>query len=486
MKKPNVKNIFAKQSFKRGGYSVLIAVIVIAAVVLVNIGVSLVDDRFGLSVDMSANKLYSITAQTKKTVSELSEPVKIYALMRQGAEKTYIVEMLDNYRHINPDMVSYEIVDPVKNPSFASQYTDLNLSEDSIIVTNGDGTRARAISNYDMFEMAYSQTTGSTYAKAFKGEQTVTNAIIFVTAESNISAYFLTGHQETELANFSYITQYMESLNLRVESLPGTALDKLQKGDIIIIPSPATDLSEGEYEQLRAFLEDDGYMIFMTDAGRTELPYFEALLELYNVKLNHDMVVEGDANSYYMAPEVIIPKLSLDSHASVAGLAQNNQVAVFPYATSLSRTPLQSDSIKVDTVLASSSAAYGRADVYSTETQKVQGDLDGPLDVGYVIHEVDDQGNDVGTKIMLFGNSSFLTNQNVAGISGNIDLFLGSLKYLMGEVDTVTIVGKSLVDNSLRFTSATQIYVLAGIVVIVVPLLVLIGGLVVWIRRRHL
>ena len=55
-----------------------------------------------------------------------------------------------------------------------------------------------------------------------------------------------------------------------------------------------------------------------------------------------------------------------------------------------------------------------------------------------------------------------------------------------GEADTVTIIGKNLMNNSLRFSSTAEMYTMAAIAVIVMPALVLIAGLVIWLRRRHL
>ena len=55
-----------------------------------------------------------------------------------------------------------------------------------------------------------------------------------------------------------------------------------------------------------------------------------------------------------------------------------------------------------------------------------------------------------------------------------------------GEADTVTIVGKNLMNNSLRFNSTAEMYAMAAVAVIIVPVLVLVAGLIVWLKRRHL
>ena len=140
MKKPNLKSIWNNRKFRHGGLSAMLAVIVVAVAVLLNVGISMLETRFNLSVDMSKNQMFSISEQTKRTLSSLGEPVKIYGLMRTGSENVYISELMDNYRKLAPDYITTQVVDPVQNPTFARQFTDVELSENSVIITNEDGS----------------------------------------------------------------------------------------------------------------------------------------------------------------------------------------------------------------------------------------------------------------------------------------------------------------------------------------------------------
>ncbi|MDR3085742.1 MAG: GldG family protein [Christensenellaceae bacterium] len=472
--------IFENTKLRRGGASALLALLAIAAAVLLNLAASLLDSRFGLSFDLSRNKMFSITEQTVKTVKALSQPVEIYALASQGSEDLSITQMLENYRRLNPDLIKVSSVDPVANPAFATQFGGVNLSQNSLVVTNPDRSKVRLINYTEMFEIAYDQTTYQSYPRAFIGEQKLTNALLFVTAETVTNAYFLSGHRETDLAALSHLTPYLEAENLQVSSLLGTELSKLTKDDILFVVDPQADLSEGEQEAIKAFLEDDGRMLYLAEPGTPELPYFESLLDLYNVKFNHDIAVETDANRYYNNPTQLVPNIG--SHQSAVGVKQNNQIVLLPSGASFSQGVVQSKKFAVEATLTTSAGAYGKTNLEATSIEKEEGDLSGPLDLSLVIREVDEDGNDSGTKIVLVGSMSFVGLTSF----GNIDFFMGSVKWLMGQSDTVTIIGKSMVGNTLRFTSATQIYVLAALVILVVPLLVLCFGTILWMRRRHL
>ena len=477
------KSLFSSKKFRHGGFSVMMIAAVIVIVALLNVVISTLDSMWGLSYDLSSNKMYTISAQSKKVLSTVDEDVKIYALMQSGSESHTIEKLLDNYRKEAPDYIDITVIDPVQNPTFANQFTSEALSVNSVIVTNGDGSRYRVIDQYDMYEFGYTSSYQS-YVKAFIGEQKLTNAISFVTADQVANAYFLTGHQEVSKTDLSFLVDYIEGENLVVENIDVTNIELLKQGDILIIAAPKTDLSEDERVAIKNFLENDGYMIYMIDATCPQLPVFESLLDLYGIKVDHTLVVEGNENYYYRSPVYLVP--DINTHGVTAGLTANEQVAVLPYATSLTLPTVSKNDIETEVLLTTSKSAFGRVDLESAETEKEEGDLDGPLNVALALRRIGSEGEDAGEKIVVFGASGFVTSSSFYSISGNTDLLLGAVRWMNGESDTVTIVGKNLMTNSLRFNSTAEMYAMAAIAVIVVPVLVLIAGLVVWLRRRHL
>ena len=159
-----------------------------------------------------------------------------------------------------------------------------------------------------------------------------------------------------------------------------------------------------------------------------------------------------------------------------AGLTENEQVAVLPYATSLSLPAIEHDDIEAQAILTTSADSYAKVDLNSTVVEQEEGDLSGPLNVGIALREIDMDGNDAGAKIVVFGSAGFVTSSTFYGISGNTDLLLGAIRWMNGETDTVTIIGKNLMTNSLRFTSTAEMYAMAGVGVFLMPVVVLAAG----------
>ena len=177
---------------------------------------------------------------------------------------------------------------------------------------------------------------------------------------------------------------------------------------------------------------------------------------------------------------------TIETHGVTAGLTENQQVAVLPYATSLTLPAVEKNTIEAKAILTTSKKSYAKVNLDSTVADKEEGDIDGPLTVALALRKVDADNNDAGGKIVVFGSAGFVTSQQFYSISGNTDLLLGAIRWMNGEADTVTIIGKNLMNNSLRFSSTAEMYTMAAIAVIVMPALVLIAGLVIWLRRRHL
>ncbi len=482
----NKKKFLSSPKLKHGGLSVLIVAAVIVVVAVLNIAVSALDKGFGLSYDLSNNKLYTLSAQTQKAISALDKDVHIYGLMQTGSESTTVENLLENYRKLSPDHIEVTVVDPVANPTFAKQFTSETLNTNSVIVTNGDGSRYRVIDQYDMYEMSYTYTSSgySYYPKSFIGEQKLTNAIGFVTADEVANCYFLTGHQEASAENMAHITDYIEGENLIVGDISVTNITDLKVGDILIVCMPQQDLSEDERLVIKDYLENGGYMIYMVDATCPELPVFESLLDLYGIGIDHTLVVEGDENAYYSSPVYLVPDIT--EHDITAGLTANDQVAVIPYATSITMPAITDDDVEVSTLLTTTKKSYIKTNLDSTVAAKEDGDKDGPATVAMALRRVDADGNDAGEKIVVFSGAGFVGSSSFYALSGNTDLMLGAIRWMNGETDTVTIVGKNLMTNSLRFNSTGEMYVMAAIAIIVMPVIILAVGLVVWLKRRHL
>ena len=77
-------------------------------------------------------------------------------------------------------------------------------------------------------------------------------------------------------------------------------------------------------------------------------------------------------------------------------------------------------------------------------------------------------------------DASFMSMSN----GSNADFFINMFNYISGKEDSITIKSKSF--SNVTFDMNVQTSTVLGIVLcIVVPIVVVVLGIVIWVRRRH-
>ena len=92
-KMKDVKKSFKNRKFKMGGYQTLVMVIVIVLVVVLN----LIVNKLNISVDLSSDKKYTLTEDTKKLAQGIKDKVKLYYMCQEGNQQSVIEKVLEQY-----------------------------------------------------------------------------------------------------------------------------------------------------------------------------------------------------------------------------------------------------------------------------------------------------------------------------------------------------------------------------------------------------
>lgn len=124
---------------KVGGYSFVLCLVVLAILIAVNVLVGMLPSRF-TQLDISAAQLYSLTADTKVVATNLEQDVTIYWIVQAGEEDTVIEKLLDRYGDLS-EHITVVKKDPDVYPTFAQQYTDQTVTNNSLVVESGEKSR---------------------------------------------------------------------------------------------------------------------------------------------------------------------------------------------------------------------------------------------------------------------------------------------------------------------------------------------------------
>lgn len=476
--KKYIKKGINKKTLKNGSYSVVLSVIFVVIIVVVNLIVDAFPSTY-TELDVSDQQLFSIGDQTKDFLKELDKDVTIYQIAQSGSEDEVVSKLLKKYEEAS-DHIKVETKDPVVNPKFTSEYTDEEVSSNSLIVVCED--RSKVVDYNNIYESSIDYNTYSYTTSGFDGEGQITSAISYVTSDNLPVLYTLDGHGEKSLD--STLQEDIEKANIEIKSLNLLTEESVpEDADCLMINSPSTDISEEERDAIIEYLENGGKAMIFSDYTEGSMDNFDAVLENYGVERVDGIVIEGDAQHYAMQmPYYLLPDVG--SAEAVSDFSSQGYFILAPYAQGIRQLDNVRDTLTIESLLTTSDDAYSKTDLNTETLEKTDEDIDGPFDIGVSItEEVDD---DKTTQIVYYSTANLMDsqiNQMVAG--GNEQMITESLNWMCStdEASTISIPSKSLEVSYLTVTAYDAAYWKICVMGLI-PGVFLVVGFVVWLKRR--
>ena len=473
----NIKNSFKSNKFKYGGYATLITAIVIAIVIVIN----LVVDQIDWKADLTQNQMFSLSDQTYKVLDSLKQDINIIGLYETGNEDRIITEIIDRYQ-ARSKRITFKTIDPERYPQLVSKYEKdgTSLVKGSLIVESGD--RYKIISRYDLVNYSYTSNYQA-QAQSLAVEQRLTGAILYVTAEDLPVVYLLEGHGENTIPY--ELSKQLEVENFQTESLNLLTQEAVpEDAHSLVVFAPERDLTKDEEEKIRNYLENQGRAIFIMKFQNQELPNFESLLKSYGITVERSLVVEGDNSMHAGNPLYLVPQM--ESHSIVSPLRSEKMYMLIRGPQSIRILDMKKRSLKIEPLLVTSENSWAKVNMEATTLEKEEGDIEGPINIAVAITDEIYKDNETKeTKLVVISNADFLGSSLASQVPGNTNFFMNSLNWLQDREENISIRPKSLTVPRLNINASQQL-ILAGEVVILIPLAILASGLFVWLRRRHL
>lgn len=457
-----------------GAYSVLGIFAAIALTVAVNLGLNYVPERYS-SFDLTQNRLYALTEETKKFLADLSEDVTVYVLAEESAMDNQLKRTLDLMQE-RSDHIKVNYVSRVKNPNFYQNYTEEPLEEGSLIVEGEKRNKIVKLDDVYTYEMDYStysyQTTG------YDGEGQVVSAIAYVTTDDMPVLYAVGGHGELELED--KFVNAIEKENVSCKQLMLYSVDEIpEDAQGVILNAPTGDYSEDDAKKVIDYLKKGGNALIISTMTEGEMTNFESILDFYGISEVTGTIVEQDRNFYYQNPYYLFP--NVESSETTEPLTDSLVFA--PFSMGLSYDDTLEDTVYTP-LLTTSGSAFSKTDITDTsDFSKGANDVDGPFVVSVEVEKSTEDGN-VSHAFVVGGESLFTGLADDMAPGNNVKLFSNMISNLVEHESSVVIPVKSLSVPNLTFKAQTA-YITVILCVIVFPLAALAAGLVIWLRRRR-
>lgn len=283
-------NLIGTKAFRKGSYSTVIMVVIIAIVIAANVMFSKLPTA-ARNIDVSSNNLYSIGDTTHSVLDGLKKDVEIIVIKDKESTDKRISTLLAKYADYS-DHIKVTYKDPVIYPSVLTTY---DTEENNIVIKCDatDKTTKVAFSDIIVTSTSY---YGSTYETSFDGEGQLTKAIDYVSNENNKLIYTISGHGESDLGK--NISELISKSNFNVKSVNLLVDNGIPDDcDMLICNQPTKDLADDELKLLREYMENGGKMTVVLADTTTETPNFDALMADYGISKVNGYI--ADTERYY-------------------------------------------------------------------------------------------------------------------------------------------------------------------------------------------
>src|SRR5919202_1492332 len=305
-----LRQAFNWRTLKYGSHASLFTVIVLAVVcILYSLAV-----KHNRRFDVTQAKRFTLAEQSVKLLQGLQYPIKVlgfYSLAERDRET--FTDLIKQYAQ-HTDKLSYEVIDPDRQPALAKQY---DITAYNTVVVEGNGKKEKS---------------------SRVEEAALTNAILKVTRSTKKVVYFVTGHGEPALTDsdrtgYSVAKQALEEQNYTIQELVLARQPQVpDDAAVVVVAGPRRDLLESETEALSAFLERGGHLFVMLDPET--VPGLVTFVKRYGIEVGNDVVIETNPLGRLIGGDYLMPVvMTYERHAITKELG--NVMTMFPVVRSV-------------------------------------------------------------------------------------------------------------------------------------------------------
>lgn len=458
---------------RKYNFAVMAVMLVIAYVLFVLI-ISGINKVIHLKLDLSQNRIFSLSDTTKEFLKTVEDEIDIYYLSEQNRESTHIKEVLARYESSGKN-IHIQTVDMIKNPMFLNAYiTEGETVDKGSIIVQSD--KRFTFVNPEASIKLYSTQSNSnvSYTTGFELEKQLTNAIDYVTSNKTISVGYVGGHNG---ADFTLVAEKLKKENINVYETAITG--DINNCDVVVFFGIRQDITDSENVILQDYLSGGGAVCIISNPGNN-CPRLYKTASDYGIEINADILSEGDPSKVIYNEKHCFEGI-VSGHKAVENI--EGKKALIAFASALS---VNSDGNHIVSPLIESEKTVRSYKVENNiETEFIKADS---FCVG-AISEVADTKSMLAvlptTQMFVSGNETI--NSAVSTIDyTNYELLIQTIRYMSdSETGYLSVLPKSMASRSISI-SAAQKSVLIIIFGIGLPFAVLLLGVVVCIRRRNL
>lgn len=512
-----------KRNFKHGTLAVVFTVIFLAAVVVLNVIVSMISDRIDTTADLSDTGIYTLDDETIAYLDDLTMDVTVSVMNSEtdfeggGTYYKSVNELLKKMEmHNGHFKVQYLKID--QNPDFTSRFNGETLNTNYIVVEAEETGRHRIITPGSYFtcnalrnqfsqygypeayiDQYVEQYVNSSYAsQVIDGsnvEQAAISAMLYVTNTDPVRVAFTEGFGESDSSSLSNL---LSKNGYDVETINLQSVAEIDSGiDYIVMFAPSMDYDNENLDKLAKFLDNDGAfgknLIYFsngqayynkTSEDSAALVNLSAFLAEWGIQIGDSYIMQ--TNPEYTYGNMAIAQVLDIQDTDYAGDVYGNSLFTYDgYVRPVIRIWGEDKSksgIEQKVLIKTYDGAYLRPmSTLSDSEFDISSAESGVFNDAVCAYKIHSTSQEV-SRVVAFGSELFpdVSYSN----SNNQDFLVNMFNYISGKTEGVTITSKAFSTAGFDMNQGSA-NVLAVILCVVVPVVVIVLGIVIWVRRRH-
>lgn len=466
-----IKKLFQTNDSKRGSFSLTMTAAVIGIVILLNLLVGFIPQKTR-QIDISDTNIYEISSKSQKLLKNLDQDVTLYVLAEKDQTDDRIRTFLNKYASIS-GKIKIQWIDPVLHPSALTKY---GVEANTIVVSSKKTNRTTSVSFDDILVTSSSYYSTSSSASQFDGDGQLTSAVNYVTSNKEYKAYYTSGHGETALS--SEVTSLLTKSRITAEELLLLTKSSIPDDcDLLIINGATSDLTNGEIKLLSNYLKKGGKIVTLLAQTNKSMKNLYGLLEDYGLKVSSGYIADTErcyqGNYYYL-----IPNLSVSGDMA-SGISSSSVLLV--NSKGMTTTEPARDSITTESFMTTSENGYA-----VTEKKQTQGTYVLGASATETVTVKNKNGKKVkeDARLTVFGSNMLIDEQITSAFSSleNLTLFTNAITENFEDANNISVSPKSL---EVSYNTIAHPGPFSILVIFVIPLALIVGGFIVWFRRRR-
>ena len=502
------KAVFTGRTARFGGTSILVTVVFLAALV----GIYAVIRDQNWRADLTQSDQYSLTDEGRKAISGFgADPKlpKVQMLAFYGASQASTRDqdtlLFEDYAKMSGGKISYQFVDPDRNPAQTTQYKITRPGQISVAKINDDGTP----------DLENAQLVN------FFNQDDLTNALLRVAASGDFRAYFIsvdgglkladTGGTGLSLLNDSLTTRYnWKTQEVSLFELTGTDSkiklnDEAADGEVMILAGGDKALTDDELKVITDFVDKGGSLVIFAAPSVTTATNDQGAS---SVASNKPLALADNLSNYlytnfgmrFVDDLVLDPSLSVQSPAIpvattfsstnyiTSAFVPNSNGIVFQLPHSIEVAPTLPENVTVDELAKTSDTSFAKTDIQAVingDTTQADTDPKGPFVLAAAA-----ENSQTHARVVIFGSSTVASNNFASLGSGvvNLDAAFNTLVWATRFNDyfsTVTVQSSARPQDTPVFANDQVIRNANLLTIFILPFGVLAIGFLVWWNTRE-